>query len=227
MASFSPDALRFLRSLEKHNDRDWFQPRKEQYEELVRGPMLAVVEFVNRDLEKRAPDYVTDPAKAVYRIYRDTRFSADKTPYKTHVGALFWHRKLGKGGGAALYFHVSAKEVLIAAGLYHAPPEQLNALRPHIAEHHRRLRAMLKGQKLEGDSLSRPPKGWPADHPAVDLLKRKDLLLESTLAPDAALKPGFGTEITRRFRTMAPFVDFLNEPLLKQQAKPKDPLFVE
>jgi uncharacterized protein (TIGR02453 family) len=227
MAAFSGEALRFLSRLEKNNDRDWFQPRKQEYDHFVREPMLAVVEFVNRDLEKHSQSYVTDPAKSVYRIYRDTRFSPDKTPYKTHIGALFWHRRLGKGGGAALYFHVSTKEVLIAGGLYHAPPELLMHIRQHIARDHQRLRKIVKGKKLEGDSLTRPPKGWPADHPAVDLLKRKDLLLETTLAPDAALKPGFGNEVTRRFRTMLPLVEFLNEPLLKPQAKPKDPLLID
>jgi uncharacterized protein (TIGR02453 family) len=226
MAAFSREALRFLANLEKNNEREWFQPRKEQYEELVRDPMLGIVEFVNRDLEVHAPNYVTDPGKSVYRIYRDTRFSPDKTPYKTHIGALFWHTKLGKGGGAALYFHVSTKEVLIAGGLYHAAAEVLTLVRYHIAEHHERLRDILKRKKLEGDSLSRPPKGWPADHPAIELIKRKDLLLETVLASDTALKPGFGNELTRRFRTMLPLVEFLNEPLLKQQAKRKDPLLV-
>ena len=194
MAAFSPESLRFLRNLEKNNDRDWFQPRKDKYDDLVRGPMLALVEQVNADLAKHGQDYVTDPAKAVYRIYRDTRFSTDKTPYKTHIGALLWHRKLGKGGGAALYFHISTKELLIAAGLYHAPPELLTPVRHHIAEQHQRLRSILNRKAvkeefgdLQGDSLSRPPKGWLPDHPAVELLKRKDLLLEVTLDPKMAL----------------------------------------
>jgi uncharacterized protein (TIGR02453 family) len=234
MAAFAPEALRFLRDLEKHNDREWFQSRKDKYDELVRGPMIALVQSVNAGLANQGPDYVTDPAKSVYRIYRDTRFSPDKTPYKTHIGALLWHRKLGKGGGAALYFHVSTKELLIAAGLYHTPPELLTPVRHHIAANHQRLRAVLNRKvvksefgDLQGDSLSRPPKGWPADHPAVDLLKQKDLLLEVQLDPKLALRDDVGREITRRLRLALPFVEFLNEPLLKQQAKPKDPLFVD
>jgi uncharacterized protein (TIGR02453 family) len=234
MAAFSPEALRFLRNLEKNNKREWFQPRKEQFEELLRGPMLELVESMNADLAKAGPDYVTDPAKAVYRIYRDTRFSPNKTPYKTYISALFWHRKLGKSGGAALYFHFSAKELLVAAGLYHAPPELLTPVRNHIAEDHQRLRTILNRKAvkdtfgdLQGDSLSRPPKGWPADHAAVDLLKRKDLLLEVTLDPKLVLNGAIGRELTRRFRQALPFVEFLNEPLLKLQAKPKDPLFVD
>jgi uncharacterized protein (TIGR02453 family) len=234
MMGFSRDALRFLADLEANNDREWFQPRKDRYEELLRRPMFDLVQSVNRELEKHGPDYVTDPAKAVYRVYRDTRFSPDKTPYKTHIGALLWHRKLAKGGGAALYFHISKKEVLVAGGLYKAPPELLTPVRQHIAEHHERLRTILKRKavkqefgELQGDSLSRPPKGWCADHPAVEFLKRKDLLLEVTLDPRLSLKAEVAGEITRRVRTMLPFVQFLNEPLLRNQAKPKDPLFME
>src|SRR6476661_791434 len=109
---FDTAAIGFLWDLKKNNDREWFQPRKEQYEKLVREPMLRAVEAVNRKFESVAPDYITDPAKAVYRIYRDTRFSPDKTPYKTHIGALLWHKRLGKNGGACFYFHLSTEEFL-------------------------------------------------------------------------------------------------------------------
>jgi uncharacterized protein (TIGR02453 family) len=226
--------LRFLAELEKNNERDWFQPRKEQYDELVRGPMIELVTDINKALGKIAPDYVTDPPKAIYRIYRDTRFSNNKTPYKTHIGALLWHRRLGKDGGAALYFHVSPQELLIAGGVYHPMPDVLLALRQHIAAHHERLREILRRKAvreyfkgLEGDQLSRPPKGWCADHPAIDYLKHKDLLLEVSLPPAAATKSDALDAIVKRFRAMAPFVEFLNEPLLKKAAKPRDPLLVD
>jgi uncharacterized protein (TIGR02453 family) len=231
---FRREALRFLSDLEKNNDREWFQPRKEQYEAFLRQPMALLVERINADLAKYAPHYATEPSKAIYRIYRDTRFSPNKTPYKTHIGALLWHRRLDKNQTAALYFHLSTKEVLIASGIYRPLPEVLLAVRGHIAENHERLRAILRRKvvrntfgELQGDLLSRPPKGWPANHPAMDLLKRKDLLLEVTLKPSVALRPTMLAELNKCFRLMAPFVDFLNEPLLQRRARPKDPLFVD
>jgi uncharacterized protein (TIGR02453 family) len=196
--------------------------------------MIAAVAALNRDLGKLAPDYVTDPAKAVYRVYRDTRFSSDKTPYKTHIAASLWNGRLGKNGGAGFYFHLSTKEFLIAGGLYHCPPEQLLLVRHHIAEHHQRLRSILRKKAietlfngLEGDQLARMPKGWPTDHPAADLLKYKDLLLEVTLPPEDAVKPDAIQEVGRRFRAMAPFIEFLNEPMLAAATAPRDPLRVK
>src|SRR5689334_12173953 len=97
---FSPEALKFLRGLERNNRREWFQPRKEIFETQLKAPMMQLVEAVNAELLRFAPDHITDPKKAVYRIYRDTRFSADKTPYKTHLAAIFPHRALGKQSAA-------------------------------------------------------------------------------------------------------------------------------
>ena len=97
---FSPEALTFLRSLKRNNRREWFQPRKEIFETKVKIPMVQLVEAINAELLDFAPDHVTDPKKAVYRTYRDTRFSADKTPYKTHVAAIFPDHNLGKQSSA-------------------------------------------------------------------------------------------------------------------------------
>ena len=231
---FDTAAIKFLRDLKKNNDREWFQPRKEQYEKLVREPMLRAVEAVNRKFESVAPDYITDPAKAVYRIYRDTRFSPDKTPYKTHIGALLWHKRLGKNGGACFYFHVSTEELLIAGGLYHAPPAEMVKFRSHIAERHERLTKILRSRSvrekfgdLQGDKLSRPPKGYSADHPAIEYLKHKDLLLEVSLSPETACEKSAISTVTSHLSAMAPFVEFLNEPALTQARRPRDPLLVD
>ena len=232
--SFTRESIDYLGELELNNDRDWFQPRKDDYEQFVRGPMAAVVQRINSSLAEAGPDYVTDPQKAIYRIYRDTRFSKDKRPYKTHIGALFPHRMLGKNGGAALYFHLSAKEFLIAGGVYMCEPPILLAIRQHIAEHHHRLTTILKARsvkqtfgELQGDQLTRPPKGWSAAHPAIDYLRRKDLLLEVALQPEAAFGAKGVNEVTKRFRAMLPFIDFLNEPLLAQKKRAaRDPLRV-
>lgn len=231
--AFSRAALRFLGDLEANNDRDWFQPRKEEYDQAVREPMLAMVEAVNRELAKFAPDYVTDPAKSVYRVYRDTRFSKDKTPYKTHIGALLWHQRLGKGAGAAFYFHLSTKEFLIAGGVYRPVPAVLLAIREHIAAEHDRLRTLLRKKEvrtllgeMQGDKLTRPPKGWSSDHPAADLLRYKDLLLETALPPKEAIGDAAVQQLVRRFRAMVPVIGFLNEPLVRQARRQKDPLML-
>ena len=232
--SFTSASIGFLRDLDVNNDRDWFQPRKEDYETLVRGPMAQIVERINESLADAGPAYVTDPRKAIYRVYRDTRFSKDKRPYKTHIGALFPHNALGKNGGAGLYFHLSAKELLIAGGVYMCAPEVLLPIRQHIAEHHQRLTAILHARtvrllfgELQGDQLTRPPKGWTADHPAVDYLRRKDLLLEVSLPPERGLGPRAPSEVTKRFRAMLPFVEFLNEPLvMRKKRSARDPLMI-
>ncbi|MDQ2901160.1 MAG: DUF2461 domain-containing protein, partial [Acidobacteriota bacterium] len=103
-AGFPPEGIEFLRDLKANNDREWFQPRKAQFEEKVRGPMLELVSEIHAGMMKFAPEYVGDPVKGVYRIYRDTRFSKNKTPYKTHIAALFWRRGLGKDDGAGMFF---------------------------------------------------------------------------------------------------------------------------
>ena len=138
---FPPEAITFLKGLEKNNTRDWFQPRKKIFETKLKAPMLELVEAINAELLNFAPEHITEPKKAVYRIYRDTRFSKDKTPYKTHLGAIFPRRGLGKDAGAGYYFHVSAKEIGIACGAYAPGPEQLSKIRHFIAENPKPFRA--------------------------------------------------------------------------------------
>ena len=129
-----PGSPKFLRSLKRNNRREWFQPRKHLYEQHVKAPMLELVSALNAGLQRFAPDYVTDPAKAVFRIYRDTRFSADKTPYKTHVAASFSRRgpeRLKTGG---FYFSVAPDQIEVAGGIYHPEPDTMLLIRTHIAE---------------------------------------------------------------------------------------------
>src|SRR5450432_53222 len=133
---FSPEAMQFLGALKRNNDREWFQPRKERYEALWKTPMTNLVEALHREMAKFAPEYVQDPSKAVARIYRDTRFRKDKTPYKTHVSAVLRRRGLSKNGSAQFYFHIDPKEVVMAGGCYMPGPGELRAIRLYLAEHH-------------------------------------------------------------------------------------------
>src|SRR5512140_3752549 len=116
---FPEEGLKFLRSLKRNNRREWFQPRRDQYEQVVRGPMTGFVLALREDFRRFAPEMVADPAVSLFRIYRDTRFSADKTPYKTHAAAQFPHRGMGRNTGAGLYFHISPKDIWIGGGVYH------------------------------------------------------------------------------------------------------------
>jgi len=219
-AGFPPEAMTFFRGLKKHNTREWFQPRKEIFEEKVKAPMLDLVTAIMRRAADFAPDYVSDPGKAIYRIYRDTRFSKDKTPYKTHIAAIFMPRHLEKHSGAGFYFSVSPDEIEVGGGVYMPPPEHLLAIRTYMLDHHeefRRIAAARNVRKLlgemTGDSVSRLPKGFPANHPADDLLRRKQYLLFRTLDAGVATTPKFYREIAGRFEVITPFLEFLNRPL--------------
>ena len=220
-AGFPSEGLAFLRELQQNNTREWFQPRKADYERLLKEPALAFAEALNAALNRFAPDYVTDPKKALFRIYRDTRFSHDKTPYKTHVALNFTRRSMEKLAGAGYYVSVSPKEVEVAGGMYMPGPEQLLKIRGHIAERHRELEKILAARKLvsavgdlQGASLTRPPKGWPADHPAAALLKKKQWYFDVWLDPGLACRPELAAEVIERFRAMAPVAEFFNAPLL-------------
>jgi uncharacterized protein (TIGR02453 family) len=216
---FPPEAMPFFRALKKNNTREWFQPRKEIYEEKVRGPMLELVCALMRRLADFAPDHVGDPNKAIYRIYRDTRFSKNKTPYKTHIAAVFPRYDLEKHGGAGYYFSVSPEEIEVGGGVYMPPPEGLRAIRGHLAENYKEFRRIVETPIVKrffgavyGDRLTRVPKGFPPDHPAADLLRLKQYLLFATLDAKLATTPKLYRELAARFKAMTPFLEFLNRP---------------
>jgi len=226
---FSPEALKFLRGLKRNNDREWFQARKDVYERELKTPMLALVGEINEEMLRFAPENVRPPQKAMMRIYRDIRFSKDKRPYKTNVAAWWARTGLEKTSGGGYYFHLSPDEVVIAAGVYMPEREQLLAIRRHLVEHHAELRQILAGRKLrslmqefDGLRLSRPPKGFSADDPAMDLLLCRQWGVAAHLPPETATKPALLKEIVERFKAAAPMVDLLNAPLVP---KPKRPLF--
>jgi uncharacterized protein (TIGR02453 family) len=215
---FPAEGLAFFAALQRHNRREWFQPRKAIFEEKLKQPMRELVGAVNSAMRSFAPEYATDPDKAIYRIYRDTRFSKDKTPYKDHIAASFSRR--GDKAGAGYYFAVSHKEVAIGGGIYMPEPQTLVAIRQHLAERHEEFRKIAAARAVrrlftavQGEQLTRVPKGYPCDHPAADLLRMKQYLLYVELPPDLATTPALYTEVVKHFRAMTPFVEFLNAPL--------------
>lgn len=217
------ETLKFLRALKRNNRREWFQPRKAQYDAQVRAPMIAIIERLAVDMRDIAPEIVVDPKTAMYRIYRDTRFSENKTPYKTHVAASFPSRGLPKHEGAGLYFHVAPDGVWVGGGMYAPQTAQLQAVREHIAANVKRLRAIVESPgfrrnigALEGERLQRVPRGFPKDHEAAEYLKYRQFLAGLELPPNIASSPTFYATLLTVFRQVAPLARFLNEPLVER-----------
>ena len=231
-AGFPLEGIKFLRGLKKNNQRDWFQPRKEMFDTAVKAPMVELVAALQRDIEKTAPDYIQDPAKCVYRIYRDTRFSKNKTPYKTMISAAIKKQGLGRDGSAVFYFHISPDEVLLAAGSYRPGPEELRALRNYLAEHHAAFAKLCRAPKLraalgelQGEQLTRVPKSFDAGHPAADLLRRKQFFFWRNLDPAIATTPELYKQLSQALRAALPVMEFLNTPLAGLP-KPDDTRFL-
>lgn len=181
--------------------------------------MALLVEDINRAFAGLAPEYITDPKHAIFRIYRDTRFSADKRPYKIHIAAWFRRQGMERHRGAGFYVHFSPEELLVAGGIHQPDREETAAIRAWLVEHHEELtcaaaRARRLMGPLEGEELSRMPKGFAPDAPA--LIKKKEWLCQTTLDPAVGLTAKLGSEIIRRFRVMLPVVEALNRPLLKR-----------
>jgi uncharacterized protein (TIGR02453 family) len=227
-AGFPPEGRKFLSALSRNNRREWFQPRKEIFETKVKAPMTELVEGINAALVGFAPDYITDPKRAIHRIYRDTRFSADKTPYKTHIAAMFPRLGGERLTSAGFYFHIAPKEVVVAMGLYMPGPEELFAVRSWLAENHTKFQAAVKKLSkvmggLQGDSLTRSPKGFDPEHPAAGLIRKKAWFFDADLEPAIAESPQLLKEIVRRFRASAPVIEMLNSALARK-AVPARPL---
>jgi uncharacterized protein (TIGR02453 family) len=226
---FSGEAIKFLRGLKRNNDRLWFEARRGVFEKELKEPMLKVIGEVNDAMGEFAPMHVRPPQKIMMRIYRDIRFAKDKRPYKTHVSAWWVRDGLQKTSGAGFYFSVSPEEVVVAAGAYMPEREQLLAIRRYLAEHYVEFRAVMKGKKLrslmeeyDGAPLTRAPKGFPEDHPAIDLLKNKQWAVSARLPVERALKATLVKDVVERFKVAAPMIEMLNAPLI---GKPKRPMF--
>jgi uncharacterized protein (TIGR02453 family) len=230
---FTSKTLSFLRSLKRNNDREWFRARKDQYEEHVRGPMVSLLARLAGDFRRFAPELVAEPRVSLYRIYRDTRFSSDKTPLKTHVAAHFPSREFPRNEGAGLYLEVAPQWVWIGGGLYMPSAADLQAIREHIAATHPRLHRTVRARaftdavgELGGEQLTRVPRGYRKDHPAADYLRYRQFLAGTEYPAAFATSPKFYPELLRVFRAVLPLVRFLNTPLRERgpwESAPRDP----
>ena len=220
-AHFSEAAVKFLRALAKHNDRDWFDARKQVYETELKAPMLDVIEEINAGLAGFAPEHVRPPQKCMMRIYRDIRFSKNKQPYKTNLAAWWARRGLEKTSGAGFYFQFAPDEVIVAGGAYMPEKDQVLAIRRYLLEHHEEYRKLLRAKKMrammtefEPVKMTRAPKGFPAEGPALDLILQRQWGVSARLPLEAALGPGLVKAVLEHMKVAAPLVALLNAPLI-------------
>lgn len=229
---FTPKTLSFLRSLKRNNRREWFQPRKTQYEQYVRAPMLELIERLSGDMKSFAPELVADPKISLFRVYRDTRFSNDKSPYKTHVAARFPMRGFPRGEGAGLYMEIAPGWVWMGGGMYMPTTADLHDIRAQIASTYPRFHRLVTAPafarvagELAGERLTRVPLGYAKDHPAAHYLQFKQFLGACEHEASLATSPRFYRELLNVFRGVAPLVQFLNDalaPRLTQTPTTKD-----
>lgn len=231
-AHFTPVLFKFLRDLKRNNNREWFASHKERYEAEVRQPSLRFIGDLAEPLKKISPHYVAS-AKPVggslFRIYRDTRFSGDKTPYKTHVGMTFFHeatKRLARGGdgnsGAmgrldapVLYLHLQPGECFIGGGIWHPQPETTKRIRSYMVNNPASWKKATRGGAfgktftLEGDSLQRPPQGYDPAHELIEDLKRKDFICSASLTEQQVCSADFPRIVLKHFALAAPMLDWL------------------
>ena len=221
---FTEETLRFFRALKRNNRREWFEERRDVFESAVKGPMLALIERVTAGMADYAPAHMRPAAKILFRIYRDTRFSADKSPYKSHLGAWWARVGMEKTSGAGYYMHVSGTEFVIAAGVYMPAKEQTLAIRRHLLANPEEWKKLIQDRKLlraydvhDPAALSRPPKGFPPDHPAIEWIKWRQWGVTKHLPAETALRADLAEFIEQRFRLATPLISFLNAPLLQPE----------
>lgn len=224
-ACFQPALFDFLRELKAHNDREWFAANKQRYERDVRGPVLQFVSDFAAPLAKISRQVVADPRPvggSMFRLHRDTRFSNDKSPYKTYVGIQFRHKQGRDVHAPCYYLHLEPGRVFAGAGIWHPDAAALVALRRAVATRGAEWKKALSGAAfkrgcaLEGDSLKRPPRGFDPDHPLIEDLKRKDFIAATHWTEADVLAPDLLNRMARFCRTTAPLPRFLAKALKLQ-----------
>jgi uncharacterized protein (TIGR02453 family) len=215
-AYFGADLFQFLADLKIHNDRDWFQANKGRYEEQVRDPFLRLIADLRPGLEKINPRIVVDPSPnkgSMMRIYRDIRFSADKSPYKTWVSAHFRHARAKEDAVPGYYIHLDPEGCMTGAGVWRPEPRAVQKIRAAMVSDPKRWRQVTARRTMMGESLKRPPAGYDASHPLIEDLKRKDFAVTMTLEASDVTGPDLLKKLLNDFRGAAPFVQFLSEAL--------------
>lgn len=219
---FSKQTFSFLSALEGNNNREWFEQHQQEYEDLVRGPALDLISDMSHEMPAISRHFLAQPKKvggSLMRVYRDTRFSKDKTPYKTNIGIQFRH-ELGKNIHApGYYLHISPEECFVGVGLWHPDADALFKIRTALLEKPdawvaaRDDAAFSKHYELVGDALANAPRGFAKDHPLVEDLKRKDFIGLANLSEATVTSGKLRPLLVERYRQAAPLMRFLCEAL--------------
>jgi len=216
-ATFSAASLQFLKQLAQNNSRDWFKTHQDEYENNVRTPALRFIEQIQPSILALSPKLTAVPKKvggSLMRPQRDSRFSKDKTPYKTNVGIQFRHFQGKDVHAPGLYLHIAEEGCFIAAGIWHPESKALNAIRMCIDEnpnaYQKALQALQShGFIMDGDSLSRPPKGFDKTHPLLTELKRKDFIAVKNIDFEELCKPGAVNFCAQQFQHCSQLMAYL------------------
>ncbi len=230
-AYFSKDLFAFLRALAKNNSREWFLDNKARYEAQVRQPAQRLITDLIEPLHKLSPQLIANPKTvggSLFRIHRDVRFSADKRPYKTHVGMYFAHAATkatarGEAGNASpgrldapgLYLHLEPGACFLGGGIWHPQPPSVKRVRDYMVSNPVSWKKATRDPKLRkyfelgGDSLARPPRGYDPDHELIDDLRRKDFIASAPLDDATVLSPDLLRQLMLRYRLLEPMLDWL------------------
>ena len=218
----TPTAFKFLKDLGANNNRDWFQANKQRFEDDLREPALQFIRDFAPHLAKISPYFRADDRKSggsMFRIYRDTRFSKDKSPYKTYTGLQFRHEQGKDAHCPGYYLHLQPKEIFVGVGIWHPDGDTLKMIRAAIDDDPSRWKKVSRGKgftkvfELGGDSLKRAPKGYAVDHPLIDDLKRKDFIAATQLTQKDVTRPDFVKQFATLCKTGSPLVEFLCDAL--------------
>lgn len=226
-ASIRPAAIRFLAQLKRHNTRPWFEANRARYDAEIRDPLKALVEEVDVQLARIAPEITGDPRRSIFRIHRDVRFSRDKSPYKTHAACWFYHQDAGRGvggeaqGGAGFYFHFSPTEAFLGGGIWMPPRDSLARLRQALVDDMESFEAIVLGRRfrrrfggLDDEArLKRMPRGFAEDHPAAPWLRYQSFTVGRMLGRKELHAPALPRTLAREFEALTPFVRWLNAAL--------------
>ncbi len=215
---FRPETLKFLRDLKRNINRDWFNENKPRYEEQVLDVALHFIQSMQDPLKEIAPHFTAVPKRmggSLMRVYRDTRFSKNKLPYKTNIGIQFRHEQAKNVHSPGYYVHIDPDDVFLGAGMWMPESEALLGIRQRIADKPQEWRrvtgdkAFARHLKLGGTSLTRPPRGFDKEHAMIEDIKRKSFIAIKNMSHDDALSPQFQRKVETAFKAATPYMQFL------------------
>ena len=212
-----PSTLTFLKDIKKNNNRDWFNANKDKYLKAQEN-MIAFADAVLHEMNKHDKIETPSGKKSLFRIYKDTRFSKDKTPYKINLSGAF--RRATKKLRGGYYFHIQPGNSFVAGGFWGPEPDDMKRIREDIDRNHKDFKKVLANKtlvktfgELQGEQVNSAPRGYSKDHPAIDLLRYKQFVFRHSFTDKEVLRPGFYKELNQAFKNLRPFFNYMSEVL--------------